>query len=135
MNGLAIIKNFGRKVSDKLSYIKNIAYLGLTGALTTTVNPAIVNAKTANARNMFTNSKQDADATNLVLTIVNTVVGLFPLIGVFFVVSGVFKLILAYRSDNPEGQTAAAKDIVIGAVFIVFTIVWNPISNAIFGGE
>ena len=130
MNGLAIIKNFGRKVSDKLSYIKNIAYLGLAGAVTSTINPTMVNA--AN-KNMFANSKQDADATNLVLTIVNTVVGFFPLIGVFFVVAGVFKLILAYRSDNPEGQTAAAKDIVIGAVFIVFTVVWNPIKGAIFG--
>lgn len=61
------------------------------------------------------------------------VVDIFPFIGAFFVIAGVFKLILAYRNDQPESQTAAAKDIVIGAVFIAFKIfVWTSISGLIF---
>lgn len=63
------------------------------------------------------------------------VVDMFPFIGAFFVVAGVFKLILAYRNDQPEAQAGAAKDIVIGAVFIVFkTFVWAKLSGSIFGG-
>lgn len=63
----------------------------------------------------------------------DVVVDMFPFIGAFFVVAGVFKLILAYRNDQPEAQAGAAKDIVIGAVFIVFkTFVWGAISGLLF---
>jgi len=69
----------------------------------------------------------------LVKKVIEVVVKMFPFIGAFFVVSGVFKLILAYRNDQPEAQAGAAKDIVIGAVFIVFaTFIWEPISGALF---
>lgn len=63
----------------------------------------------------------------------DVVVGIFPFIGAFFALSGVFKLILAYRNDQPEAQTAAAKDIVIGAVFIAFRVfVWDAIKGVVF---
>lgn len=124
------LKNLGTKIINKLGYLKNMAYLAIAGMVTTAVNPTNVYAKNGG---MVSNAHADPEANNLVDTIIGTVVNIFPLIGAFFVVSGVFKLILAYRGDNPEAQTAAAKDIVIGAVFIVFRVVWNPISNAIFG--
>ena len=61
------------------------------------------------------------------------VVKMFPYIGSFFILAGVFKLILAYRNDQPEAQASAAKDIVIGAVFVVFaTFVWPSFSGIIF---
>ena len=70
----------------------------------------------------------------LVLTIIGTIVKIFPFVGAFFVVSGVFKLVMAYRNDQPEAQSAAAKDIVIGAVFIVFALfIWSPINSAMSG--
>lgn len=71
-------------------------------------------------------------AAAIVSDIAEIVVNIFPLIGVFFVISGVFKLIMAYRGDNPEQQSAAAKDIVIGAVFIVFRVfAWSAIKGLI----
>ena len=72
-------------------------------------------------------------ANSIVETIAETVVNIFPLIGIFFVIAGAFKLFMAYRNNNPEDQTAAAKDIVIGAVFIVFRVfVWTSLKTAIF---
>ena len=63
----------------------------------------------------------------------DVIVKMFPYIGSFFILAGVFKLILAYRNDQPEAQASAAKDIVIGAVFVVFaTFVWPSFSGIIF---
>lgn len=64
---------------------------------------------------------------------IDVVVNIFPFIGGFFIVAGVFKLILAYRNDQPEAQAGAAKDIVIGAVFVVFKVfAWDALSGLIF---
>lgn len=72
------------------------------------------------------------DAKSMVNKIAEIVVDIFPLVGIFFVISGVFKLIMAYRNDQPEGQAAAAKDIVIGVVFIVFrAFAWPAVSGVI----
>ena len=76
-----------------------------------------------------TNATSDTSIASIVGAIADVVISFFPFIGIFFVISGVFKLIMAYRNDQPEAQAGAAKDIVIGAVFIVFaTVVWTPIS-------
>ncbi len=57
-----------------------------------------------------------------------------PLIGGVLVLLGVFKLIMAIRNDQPEAQASAARDIVIGAVVVVFGIfLWDPISSMLFG--
>lgn len=73
------------------------------------------------------------DPASVVKAAIGVVVDIFPYIGAFFVVAGVFKLILAYRNDQPEAQAGAAKDIVIGAVFIVFKVfVWSAIEPTIF---
>lgn len=71
------------------------------------------------------------DPQSVVMAAVDAVVKIFPYIGIFFVASGAFKLIMAYRNDQPEAQAGAAKDIVIGAVCIVFaTFIWAPIKTA-----
>lgn len=78
-------------------------------------------------------SAAGTDPGELVKAVIDVVVKIFPYVGAFFVVSGVFKLILAYRNDQPEAQAGAAKDIVIGAVFIVFAVfVWDPIKTYVF---
>lgn len=72
-----------------------------------------------------------ADAKSAVASIAEIVVDIFPFIGIFFVISGVFKLIMAYRGDNPEQQSAAAKDIVIGVVFLAFRVFAWPAIKAL----
>lgn len=73
-----------------------------------------------------------SDPGALVGDIIDVVVDIFPFIGAFFIVSGAFKLFLAYRNDQPESQTAAAKDLVIGAVFVVFRVfVWDAIKGSV----
>ena len=64
------------------------------------------------------------------MNIADLVVGIFPLIGVFLILVGGFKIFMAYRNNQPEEQTSAAKDIVIGAVLIVFrAFVWTAIKG------
>lgn len=75
----------------------------------------------------------EAQGTNIVQVAIERVVSVFPWVGAFFVASGVFKLIMAYRGENPEAQTGAAKDIVIGAVLIIFrAFVWDFIAETIW---
>ena len=72
---------------------------------------------------------------SIVKGICDVIVKIFPYVGAFFIISGVFKMIMAYRQDNPEAIAGAAKDIVIGAVFVVFKVfVWDAISSLIFQG-
>lgn len=73
------------------------------------------------------------DPSKLVEEAIGVVVKMFPFVGGFFIVAGLFKLIMAYRNDQPEAQAGAAKDIVIGAVFVVFaTFAWDPIKKLLF---
>lgn len=103
------------------------AKLGCTVAAAMTAAPATVHAS-----GMMGGS--NADAVSVVEAAIGIVVNIFPLIGAFFLVAGIFKLIMAYRDNRPEDQAAAAKDIVIGAIFIVFKVfAWNPLSDIIFG--
>ena len=76
----------------------------------------------------------DGNPAAIVKGICDVIVKIFPYVGAFFIISGVFKMIMAYRQDNPEAIAGAAKDIVIGAVFVVFKVfVWDAISGLIFG--
>ena len=108
------------KIKSKLVNVKQRLEM-----LTTSVALAIATAPAS--------VKAAGDPGSIVKTACDIVVKMFPFIGAFFVVAGVFKLILAYRNDQPEAQAGAAKDIVVGAVFIVFaTFVWDPLSGQIF---
>ena len=69
---------------------------------------------------------------SIIGAIVDTIVQIFPLVGIFFIVSGIFKTVMAYRNDQPDAMTAGAKDAVIGVVLVVFRLfVWGPIKTAI----
>lgn len=75
----------------------------------------------------------EKDAESLVQQIAEIVIKIFPLVGAFFVISGAFKLFMAYKDGQGEAQNAAVKDIVIGAVFLAFRLfVWKPLSEAMF---
>lgn len=100
----------------------------IKGKVATTAMVAVTTAQMA----MVQSQAQTGDVADVVKGVLGVIVKIFPFIGGFFVLAGVFKLIMAYRNNQPEDQTAAAKDIVIGAVFIVFgTFVWDEISNLI----
>ena len=101
--------------------------LALTAA---TAAPMIVSADNST----MTSKINDANGvSNVVLAVADVVVNIFPFVGIFFILAGVFKLIMAYRDNRPEDQAAAAKDIVIGAIFLAFKIfAWNPIKAVIF---
>lgn len=73
------------------------------------------------------------DANGSVLELADMLINIFPLIGVFFVIAGAFKLFMAYRGNNPEDQSGAAKDIVIGAVFIAFRVFAWPAIKSVIG--
>lgn len=105
------------KLMQKMHLAK--AKLGILAATAMTATPTMVHAGSS-----VTSGASKGEATNLIFDIVDNVVGIFPFIGIFFVVAGGFKLIMAYRNDQPEAQAGAAKDIVIGVVFIAFRVLF-----------
>lgn len=118
------VKEAGGKVCAVAGKVKNKAALLMTGLM---CEAMLMQSSFAKA----TSGSGEAD--NVVKAAVDMVVNIFPLVGAFFVVAGVFKLVMAYRNNQPEDQSTAAKDIVIGAVLIVFrAFAWTPISNVIF---
>lgn len=109
-----------QKMKNKFLYAKTKAELIIGGATLSLMTPSV--------------HASGGGATNMVLGIAEIVVDIFPLVGIFFIIAGAFKLFLAYRNDQPEAQTGAAKDIVIGAVLVVFRLfAWNAIRNLLVG--
>ena len=49
-----------------------------------------------------------SDIKTIIGAIADVVVKIFPFVGIFFVLAGIFKLIMAYRNDQPEAQAGAA---------------------------
>ena len=73
-------------------------------------------------------------ATNKAKDIADILTYIFPLMGAFFAISGVIKWIMAFRSEQPEQQASAVKEIIIGVVCIIFrSFLWTPLSSVIFG--
>lgn len=105
------------KLMQKMHLAK--AKLGILAATAMTATPTMAQAATK------------GQATNLIFDIVDKVVSIFPFIGIFFIVAGGFKLIMAYRNDQPEAQAGAAKDIVIGVVFVAFKVFFWTFDNQI----
>lgn len=112
----AELQNLSKKVSNKVK---------LASAYVTMATAAVLASPMAAYA-------ADSDPKNIVTKILDVVVKIFPFVGAFFIIAGVFKLIMAYRNDQPEAQAGAARDIVIGAVFVVFRVfVWNFISASV----
>lgn len=74
------------------------------------------------------------EATNKAKEIADVLTYIFPLMGGFFALSGVVKWVMAFRSEQPEQQASAVKEIIIGVVCIIFrALLWSPISSIVFG--
>lgn len=77
---------------------------------------------------------QTTEATNKAKSIADVLTYIFPLMGAFFVLSGAVKWVMAFRSEQPEQQASAVKEIIIGVVCVVFRVfLWEPISGIVFG--
>lgn len=73
------------------------------------------------------------DATNKAKSIADVLTYIFPLMGGFFVLAGLVKWVMAFRSEQPEQQASATKEIIIGIVCIVFKVfLWDAVSNIVF---
>ena len=72
------------------------------------------------------------DPKEVVVSIMDTLVDLFPAIGIVIAAIGAFKLFMAFRNDQPDAYSGAAKDIVVGVVLVIFkTFVWNALKTAL----
>lgn len=68
------------------------------------------------------------DPSSLAKYMIDVIVGLFPIIGVFMIVAGAIRLLLAYRNNQPDEYSGAGKDIVIGGAFLAFKyLFWDAI--------
>lgn len=74
-------------------------------------------------------------ALNLMINLLGQIIGLFPAIGIVIAAIGAFKLFMAFRNDQPDAYSGAAKDIVIGIVLIIFdTFIWPTIQGLVGKG-
>ena len=68
------------------------------------------------------------------LSIADALINVFPAIGIFLVLFGGFKLLMALRNDQPEAVKGAATDLAIGVALLIFkTLLWEPLKAAING--
>ena len=68
------------------------------------------------------------EAVTMVLNILDVIVSTFPAIGIVIALVGGFKLFMAFRNDQPDAYSGAAKDIVVGVILIVFdTLIWKGV--------
>lgn len=77
-----------------------------------------------------TNVYAASDPMTAIKNILNIIMQkLFPAVGIVLALVGGFKLFMAFRNDQPDAYSGAAKDIVIGVVLATFaTVIWPVIS-------
>lgn len=107
----------------------------LTSAKTRVAVAANMACLTLMTSPVFAVNRNNNNPTSQAKDIANILVKIFPLMGGFFALSGVIKWVMAFRSEQPEQQASAVKEIIIGIVCIVFgSFLWGPISNIVFAG-
>lgn len=123
------MKKISEKIKGVISNAKNKLVVA-KNKLAIAVTMASVAVMTSPAYAVGVNS---AAATNKAKGIADILVNIFPLMGAFFALSGVIKWVMAFRSEQPEQQASAVKEIIIGVVCIVFrAFLWSPISDIVF---
>lgn len=71
---------------------------------------------------------------SVIISIMDTLIDVFPAIGVVLVAIGAYKLFMAFRNDQPDAYSGAAKDIVIGVVLLIFKVfIWDKLKTTING--
>lgn len=109
-------------MKKKIAQLKNkVAYLSAAASM-------LVMSGAISAASVST-----GEATNKAKEIADVLTYIFPLMGAFFVLSGAVKWVMAFRSEQPEQQASAVKEIIIGIVCVVFrAFLWQPISGIVF---
>lgn len=114
-----------KKVANFLCNAKNKVMATIT-SLSLTASLAMSGAASAISVDSSTATSKAKDVADILTYI-------FPLMGAFFAISGVIKWIMAFRSEQPEQQASAVKEIIIGLVCIIFrAFLWEPLSGVIF---
>lgn len=114
-----------KKVANFLSNTKNKIALAM--------NSLAITAMLAMNDTALAYSVSTGQANSKAKSIADILTYIFPLMGAFFAISGVIKWIMAFRSEQPEQQAAAVKEIIIGVVCIIFrAFLWTPLSQVIF---
>lgn len=103
------IRNLVNSVKSKLAY-------GKYALATAVVGLPIVSAGTAQST---------------MISVVGAVVPYVGAIGIPIIAVGAFKLVMAFRNDQGDAVPAAARDIAIGAVLLLFALIWNAIAPAL----
>lgn len=68
------------------------------------------------------------DPNNLIKSIIEGVMDLFPAVGIVIALVGAFKLYMAFRNDQPDAYSNSIKDIVIGALLVAFRYtIWDKV--------
>lgn len=99
---------------EKVAYVVNLAKCELAAAAVGGLSVSTAYAET------------DAQAKNIIVSIVGQIITLFPAVGIVIALVGGFKLFMAFRNDQPDAYSGAVKDIVIGALLIGFErLMWS----------
>lgn len=124
------MKKILKKIKSVLTSAKTRGAVAANMACLTLMTSPVFAANRGNGGN-----GNNGNPTSQAKDIANILVKIFPLMGGFFALSGVIKWVMAFRSEQPEQQASAVKEIIIGVVCIVFgSFLWDPISNIVFAG-
>ena len=104
------------KVIEKIKEAKTSIVAGANGlAMAIFANPAVHAASNGAA-----NAKMTA--------VLDQIIPYVGAIGIPIACVGAFKLIMAFRNDQGDAVPAAARDLAIGVVLILFSVIWGAIS-------
>ncbi len=120
------MKKFLQTAATKLQTTKAKAIGAATSAAMALANaPITAHAKGTTADLTFSDTGINDAVKGPINQIIDVLMGVMGAVGIFFVLSGAFKLVMAYRNDQPEAQAAAAKDLVIGIVLVLFGTIFT----------
>lgn len=103
------------KLREKLSAIKTELVAGANGLAVGLLALPGVNAS--------------AQASTKMKNVLGQIVPYVGAIGIPIACVGAFKLIMAFRNDQGDAVPAAARDLAIGVVLILFSTIWGAIQG------
>ena len=118
------MKKFLQAAATKLQTTK-AKVVGVATSASLALMNAPITAHASNTADLTFDGNLDPTVTGPINQIIRVLMGVMGAVGIFFVLSGAFKLVMAYRNDQPEAQAAAAKDLVIGIVLVLFGTIFT----------
>ena len=120
------MKNGLNKVKDAGIKARALVCSGILAIQTGLMNAVILNAGDPG-------EVENSKATDILQTIAGVIVNAIALMGGIFVLIGAYKIIMAFKDNQPEQQATGIREVVIGAILISFRLfVWNSIKGVIF---